>query len=45
MKKQKLNKDLENKFELMEFELECKNLTEDVLKYRAFDNTKKALHG
>jgi hypothetical protein len=29
----------------MHFELECKNLSEDVLKHRAFNNTKGALSG
>lgn len=41
--KKKLSHDLNNKFDLMEFELETKNLKEDVLKYRAFTNTKEAL--
>ena len=43
--KDKMAKDLEIKHELMHFELECKNLTEDVLKNRAFNNTRSALSG
>merc|ERR1712147_407067 len=43
--KQKMDKDLAIKHDLMGFELECKNLTEDVLKHRAFNNTRSALSG
>lgn len=45
LQKKKLTNDLNNKFELMDFELETKNLKEDILKYRAFNNTKDALSG
>lgn len=38
-----MENDLKNEFELNAFKKETENLTEDVLKWRAFDNTKNAL--